>query len=375
MQIIKLLIAGDFNPHQRIEELLKKSDFKSIFNDFIDVFQGNDLNIVNLETPLTNSKVKQLKIGPHQSAIPRSIEILEYAKVGLVTMANNHIMDYGVAGAIETIQLCNKSGIATVGIGENSVNAAEHYSSIINGKTIAILNVADAEFLTVPGELYQANSLDAVKNFNNIKKTRSQSDYVIMIVHGGNEFYSLPSPRIKQLYRFFIDAGADAVISHHTHHFSGYEIYNQKPIFYGLGNFIYDWPERVNTCWNKGYVIKLMLNEKIDFEIIPLKQNNEIPGVFRLNKEEANDFDEKLLLLNNIIADDCKLELEFQKYCRSVKPSYDSYIEPSLGRVYSFLRKRKLFPNLMSKRKRLLILNLIRCESHRDVLINMLGKY
>ena len=96
-----------------------------------------------------------------------------------------------------------------------------------------------------------------------------------------------------------VDLGADAVLSHHTHAFSGYEIYNTKPIFYGLGNFLYDWPGKINGKWNTGYTVKLLLSGSVNFEIIPLKQCNESPGVFLLNKEETEEFNLDIARLNH----------------------------------------------------------------------------
>ena len=117
---IKILITGDLCPHNRIEKLVLNSDLKSVFNDFMDVFRGNDLNITDLECPLTESEAARSKIGPHQKAHPRCIEILKHAGIGLAAMANNHIMDYGAEGAEETIELCRSVGIETVGLGNMS---------------------------------------------------------------------------------------------------------------------------------------------------------------------------------------------------------------------------------------------------------------
>jgi poly-gamma-glutamate synthesis protein (capsule biosynthesis protein) len=164
-------------------------------------------------------------------------------------------------------------------------------------------------------------------------------------------------------------------MSHHTHASSGYEIFNSKPIFYGLGNFVYDWPGKINSGWNKGYVVRLQISEKVEFEIIPLKQCNEEAGVFHLNAEEREAFNKEIGQLNQIIADDKHLEIEFQKYCNSVFPMYDAFIEPYFGKYITALRKRGFFPKLMSRRKRLLLLNITRCESHRDVLIRLLKRY
>lgn len=82
--------------------------------------------------------------------------------------------------------------------------------------------------------------------------------------HGGVEHYNLPSPEIKQLHRFFIEAGADAVVNHHQHCFSGYEVYKSRPIFYGIGNFLFDDARKIDSPWNYVYIVELRLNKVIN---------------------------------------------------------------------------------------------------------------
>ncbi|MGB8491844.1 MAG: CapA family protein, partial [Bacteroidales bacterium] len=315
------------------------------------------------------------KTGPHQKAHPDCIKILNYAGIHLAAMANNHIMDFDNQGIIDTLELCKANNITTSGIQSRSGHLSNHYSIDLKGKRIAILNYADNEFLDTPDGSFNCNPVDSVQCFYDIQRARQSHDFLILIIHAGNEFYELPSPRTKRLYRYLVDLGADTVISHHTHAFSGYEIYQSKPIFYGLGNLIYDWPGKINSGWNKGYVVKLQLSATIDFKIIPLKQCNEIAGVFHLSSEEEEGFKKEMNRLNNIIADDKKLEAEFLKYCERVFPMYEAYIEPNFGKYITALRKRGFFPKLMSKRKRLLLLNLTRCESHREVLLKLLKRY
>ena len=372
-QTIKVLITGDFCPINRIEKLVLESNFNAIINDFARVFQGNDLIITDLECPLTESESKRKKIGPHQKAHPVCIELLKQIGVNLVAMANNHIMDYGSGALSETLELCRLNNIAVVGVGKTPQEAADPFNFSRDGQSVAVFNMADDEFIVSPDHQFRCNPVNPVSAFYYLKKAREMHDYIIVIVHAGNEFYALPSPRTKKLYRYLVDMGADCVISHHTHAFSGYEIYKQKPIFYGLGNFIYDWPEKRNTTWNKGYIVRLLLGNGVNFELIPLKQGNENPGIFRLNSEETMEFNNEIKRLNKIIIDDDRLEADFQKYCETILPTYDSYIEPYFGKLISALRKRGLFPKLMSGRKRLLLLNIIRCESHRDVLLRMLS--
>lgn len=372
---IKILITGDFCPINRIEKLALKQNYETIFNDFIDVLLLNDLNITDLECPLTMSKSARPKTGPYQKAHPDCIKILKYANVGLAALANNHIMDYDTEGVTDTLELCKNYAIETVGIGRNVEEAGKPFSIKIKNKRIAVINYADNEFISTTNRSFTCNPIDPAKSFYDLRSIRGTNDYLLVIIHAGNEFYNLPSPRIKKLYRLLIDQGADAVVAHHTHAFSGFEIYNSKPIFYGLGNFLYDWSEKANGNWNQGYVVRLLLSDKVDFEIIPLKQGNKIPGIFHLNGNEITDFDSELTRLNSIISNDEQLEAEFQKYCSSVFPMYDAFIEPNFGKYIASIRKRGFFLKFISKRKRLLLLNLIRCESHRDVLIRMLSKY
>lgn len=374
MEAIKILFTGDFCPHNRIEELSKNADYDTIFNDFIEVFRDNDLNVTDVECPLTETQQRNPKTGPYQFAAPHTIGILKYANIGLAAMANNHMMDCGEEGANNTMQLCKEAGIQTVGIGNSETQRRKPFSAIIKGKKIAIINFAENEFITATGTDTAANGLHLVNNYYDITAAKKTHDFVILMLHGGNEFYNLPSPRIKETYRFFIDIGADAVISNHTHCFSGYEVYNSKPIFYSLGNFIYDWPAKKDVDWNFGYVVKVILTQKIDFQIIPLKQNNGMPGLFHLSQLEKIAFDNKLQQLNNIISDDKKLSTAFDEYCNSVRRMYEAYIEPGFGKYIASLRARGLFPKFMQKRKKLLLLNLTRCEAHRDVLLNFLSK-
>jgi poly-gamma-glutamate synthesis protein (capsule biosynthesis protein) len=372
-QPVSLLFTGDFCPHNRVEGLSARGDHAAIFNDFIDVFQGNDLNIMDLECPLTTTTVRVPKTGPHQFAAPHTVEILRYAGVGLVGMANNHIMDCGTPGAKQTLELCRNAGIATIGIGESDAERRKPYSVTIRGKRIAILNFAENEFLQAPDGVMAANGLHPINNYRDIMQARAGHDFVILFLHGGHEFYELPSPRMKELYRFFIDLGADAVVSNHTHCFSGYEMYREKPIFYSLGNFIYDWPGKHFKDWNEGFVVRLLLDEKIQFEIVPMKQGNTLPGVFHLNDEEKLKFSQRLERLSQIISDDARLQDAFMAYCRSKKKMYESFLEPNFGTKVASLRARGFFPRLMKGRKRLLLLNLMRCESHREVLFDLLS--
>lgn len=372
---VRILVTGDLCPINRIETLASEGKFADIYNDFITIMKGNDLNIADLECPLTTSENSRKKIGPHQKALPGCINILSYGGINLVTLANNHIMDYGSAGLTDTLDLCRSANISTVGVGRSLMEASEPYLTTIKGQRLAILSCADDEFVTTSDRSYTCNYIDTVALHTSISRVRKEVDYLIVLIHAGNEYYSLPSPRTKALYRFLVDSGADAVLANHSHAFSGYEVYKTKPIFYGLGNFIYDWPGKPEASWYTGYVVRLQLAGSISFEIIPLKQGGREPGITNLTDNETKEFFEEIGKLNTVIEDDTLLDNAFKAYCDSVSTMYDAYIEPYFGKYLTALKSRGFFPKLMSKRKRLLLLNLIRCESHREVLKTLLGRY
>lgn len=367
------MISGDFCPVNRIEQLGKKGDYRLIYNDFLSVLEGNDLNITNLECPLYNGSKAISKTGPNLKADESSAKILKYGNFHLVTLANNHLMDFGVDGLESTMEVCKQVDIATVGAGFNLREARKVYYSTIKGIRIAILNIAENEFSTTQNEEPGANPLNPVLNFYDIKEARIKSDYVFVIVHGGHENYQLPSLRMQETYRFFIDAGADIVIGHHTHCFSGHEKYRNGLIFYSLGNFIFDSKNIIKSDWNYGYAVKFFFDsKKVSFDIIPYKQCYEKPGLLLLDESEKLNFDNELLRLNNIIRDNDNLLKEWGKFSQQRKNDYLINFECFNFRIYQSLRSRKYLPGFLSKKKKLILLNLMRCESHRDLAIESL---
>lgn len=370
--MVKIFITGDFCPINRIEMLISEGNYTAIFNDLLSYTQQSDVTVTNLECPLTTAVDKIKKSGPSLKASESAIRALKFAGFNLVTMANNHIMDYGEAGLNSTLKSCQKHGIDYIGVGVNSQNARNITYKNINGIIIAFINFCENEWSVAKDNTPGANSLNPIANYYDIKEAKSKADHVFVIVHGGHEKYSLPSPRMKQTYRFFIDAGASAVIGHHTHCFSGYEIYNKAPIFYSLGNFIFDW-ENQNSQWNRGIGILFKMNlDSASFDVIPFSQCDQYPGARLLKDPEKILFKEEISKLNAMIADDKILEAEFDKFSKTRKKNYLSYLQPFSSNLLLSLYHRGIFPSFLSSQKRQNILNLITCESHRDVLLNLL---
>jgi hypothetical protein len=373
--MIKMLITGDFCPHRRVADLVASKKYDLIFNDFISELEGNDINITNLECPLTDKKVPILKRGPALWSPEATIKALTYGRINLVTLSNNHIMDQGSSGLFRTIELCRNNNIGYLGAGANLDDASRPLYTEYGGINFAFLNFSESEFSVAAQKEPGSNPVNIVSNYYNIRSARSKADRVIVIVHGGHEGYPLPSPRMKEAYRFYIDAGADLVVGHHSHCFSGFEKYNDRYIFYSLGNFLFDWENLYEDDWNYGYAVRFGIDRNsILPEIIPFRQCSREPGVFLLNESERKSFLEKLEDLNKKIDDDVLLMEEWNKLIESRRKYYLIEYEAFSFKLYKLLRYKNLLPGFLSTSKKLSFLNITRCEAHRDLVIEALKR-
>ena len=366
---MKIIITGDFFPGLRmIPELAQPP--QELLGDFYDILSEADLAIVNLEAPLTFSNKPIAKTGPAIKGEAQASIFLKEANFGLTTLANNHILDYGVVGLKDTLQILKKNELNWVGAGLSDTKAKTPYIFQKHQKKLAVLNFSENEWSTTHGNYPGANPIDAVANFAAIQKAKKEADYVLVITHGGHELYQLPSPRMKSLFRFFIDAGSDVVINHHPHCISGYEEYAGGLIFYSIGNFLFDHRYYRQNIWNKGVAVELKWsnNNNLSFQLLHFNQSGNKKMFSLCGRKENEQRNQELSLLNNKINDDFLLKKNFANWANSRTKQYKAYIEPHSNRYVQALQNRTLLPSLWSKRKKLYLLNLIRCEAHRDIL-------
>ncbi len=364
---MRILIGGDFCPRHRVAELFSKGNFESVLAEVKSIVRLVDYSIVNFECPVTKGGEKPIvKHGPNLQCSEKGVEAVKWAGFDCVTLANNHFLDYGEEGVKNTLQTCQSLGIDTVGGGMNLEEASTILYKEIDGQRLAVINCCEHEFSIATENTSGSNPLNPIEQYYAIKKARIKADYVLVIVHGGHELWQLPSPRMKQTYQFFINAGADAVVNHHQHCYSGYEIYQGKPIFYGLGNFCFDKSYKIPRIWNEGYMIQLQLDNSIGFHIYPYLQCEKEPCVQLL---EPTSYNKRLEELNRIIADPELLRSHQDDYYHKDKMKYKQMFEPLDNRLFNALRRRGILPSLISKKRKLLALDFIQCESHRDRLI------
>lgn len=370
---VKVFIAGDVVPKDRTVPLFKQKKSKEIFgNDIVSIINQSDIKIVNLEAPvILGSPSPILKSGPSLYTNKETIEVLKDIGFNVITLANNHFRDQGNHGVNDTIKTIKLLGLKYVGGGCNNDDARKILYYNIENHCIAIINVCENEFSIATDENGGSNPMDIISIYNDINQAKKNADYVLLITHGGIENYQLPTPRMKKEYRFYIEAGADAVINHHQHCFSGYERYKGKLIFYGLGNFCFDWDGKRNSIWNKGYAITLLLDKSIDFIIHPYVQCDSSPSV--VGKYESYYIDE-ISYLNKIINSDKELYNMFKKYAISHERDFLFRMSPFNNRYLRALYRRGILKKIYSLSKLLVLKNTICCESHNDVILEIFKK-
>lgn len=374
---MNILIAGDFAPMSRLAELVERRRFPEVFREELrNVVRAADFSLVNFESPIVEDSYKPIpKCGPNLKCSKAAAEAVRYAGFTGVTFANNHILDYGAEGLRRTVECCRNQGLDVVGVGDDLEDAGKILYLEKEGEMLAVVNCCEHEFSIATDTEAGANPLDLVRQFYQIKEAKANADHVLVIVHGGHEHFQLPSIRMVETYRFFIEVGADAVVNHHQHCYSGYETYKGKPIFYGLGNFCFDEESFRNCFWNKGYMVELdFSNGAVVFDLYPYSQCDASASVDLLQGNERKNFEKELDYLNHIISDETLLKARLLTYYGKYSEVELSILEPYGSRVARKLYSLGILPSFIRGNKLATILNHIGCESHRDKMLFALNQ-
>lgn len=252
-----MTFAGDVMLDRGVEASVKKNlegDFSRLFNNFT-MFQNDDISFINLEGPVSDVGYN---VGSKYSfrMDPQVLPELKDAGVDIVSFANNHIGDYTAKAFVDTLKRLSDNGILFAGGGANYTEAST--PTVIEKNNIKTCFLAYSDVGPNWMKATEKNPgilLLSDPNFSNkITSAKSVCDVLVVSVHWGDE-YKPHTARQTKFARLAIDSGADIVVGHHPHVPQDVEIYNNKPIMYSLGNFIFD------QSWSKptmqGLVVQL----------------------------------------------------------------------------------------------------------------------
>jgi poly-gamma-glutamate synthesis protein (capsule biosynthesis protein) len=255
---ITLAFAGDVHFAGRVARLL--SDPATTFGSITSVLKSADLTAVNLETPVTSRGQPQTKTY-HFRATPAAFTALRDAGVDLVTVANNHILDYGQTGLADTLAAAKAARFPYVGAGVNAAAAWAPYVTTINGTKIAIVGVSQVAELASswvatasrPGE---ANAINLGETLAAVRAAKRLARIVIVFMHWGTEGMACPDENQLSLAPKLAAAGASIIIGSHAHMLQGAGWLGHTFIAYGMGNFLW-WENSYSTSTG---VLKLTLH-------------------------------------------------------------------------------------------------------------------
>lgn len=371
---MKIIIAADYYPVRRAEQKMRKGEYEYILGEIKPIVESADYSIVNYESTFYGDRQEISKFGPNMATDEQSIELAQWCGFKCSTLGNNHVHDYGDKGLSDLMDCMKKRKMDFVGAGRNLQEAGKTLYKTICGNNVAFINCCEHEFNIANEEHGGANPLNPIRQYYAITEAKKSADFVIVIVHGGSIDCQLPSPRMRELYRFFVDCGADAVINHHQHCFSGYEYYKDAPIVYGLGNLLFDKPWLKNTTWTDGFMCGLVLNEgRFLIDIYSYSQCADEPRVILKKGNDKDVFLEKLRELNGIIADETSLKKAYYRWVDEHEAQCINAIGAINTNKYLLaLQRKKLFPKW--SKGTMFLLNYVYCESHLDRMLRYLKK-
>ncbi len=240
-------LAGDVMIGRGVDYVLSRKGYPYIWGDVLPALCSTDLNIVNLETTLTNSNNKVFKTFNFK-ATPDKIKSLTEACITIVNLANNHILDFSQEGLAETIQTLNASGIKFVGAGKNDREASKPVLLHKNNISLGMLGFTDNEPRWKAGALSSgvnyidiSDKSDRNKALLSIDWLAKETDIVIVSIHWGPNMKEAPGKHFIDFAHEMIQHGADIIHGHSAHNFQGIEVYDQKLIFYDTGDFVDDY--------------------------------------------------------------------------------------------------------------------------------------
>ncbi len=264
--------------------------------DLIAEMNQADIMMLNNEFAYSTRGVEEQNKSYTFRANPKRVDILKEMGVDIVSLANNHALDFGMDALLDTFSTLDNAGIAYIGAGETMARAKAPVYFTVGDKTIAFVAASRVVFAmdwyatdTSPGMI---GTYDPALFLESIREADANADFVIAYVHWGVEHNNYPEKYQKVLAKNYIDAGADAVIGCHPHVMQGLEFYQGKPIAYSLGNY---WFNRSNK---ESGLLKIYIepDDSLKVQILPVR--NKDMKTFLLTEEKDRrsyfDFMEKL---------------------------------------------------------------------------------
>jgi poly-gamma-glutamate capsule biosynthesis protein CapA/YwtB (metallophosphatase superfamily) len=295
---VSLVAVGDVCLAGRVNEKLGTTDpFEYISNEITNA----DISLGNLECVLTG----KVKFKPKRGVLGVEPIAIKYLKIfKILSLANNHTLDFGITGMKETVDLLEKNSISTLGSGEDYPHAIQPIIFEVNSQKIAFINFV---YSFIQDEIPLFSKTQRIRRrkrpgparysqkevFDWIRKLKEKTDYIIVSIHWDKERLDYPAPPQRFLAEKLIDNGVDIILGHHPHVIQGVQKYRNGLIFYSLGNFLFDSLLMKRLPETKyGMMVKLTLSSKgiTKYRLIPITTSEDcnVCTLPRGSNEEAS---------------------------------------------------------------------------------------
>ena len=285
--------------------------FSYVWGDALDELQRRkpDLRLINLETSITASNDFWKDKGINYRMHPQNIPILTRAGINFCSLANNHILDWGYAGILETLQTLQQASIASSGAGRNLSEAAAPAVMTLAGKGRVLVFSFGLESSGIPSSWAAADKpgVNLLPDLSDntllqiaqkVRRIKQKGDIVVASIHwGGNWGYKIYGAQKAFAHRLIDEADVDVIHGHSSHHVKGIEVYKEKLILYGCGDFLNDY-EGIGGYEEYRGDLSLMYFVKIDPASGKLSQLQMIPTQIKRFRVIRASMDDTLWLKN-----------------------------------------------------------------------------
>lgn len=370
---MRIYIGADLVPTDINKALFENGNGEALVGkELYEILKQSDLNVFNLEVPLTDVETPIVKFGNNLIAPTKTIHGYKALEPIFLTLANNHSLDQGEEGLTTTLNLLKDQDIAHAGAGFSLKEAKKPFIFEKEGIRIGFYLCAEHEFTVASCHTMGANPFDVLESFDEVLALKEQCDYVIVLYHGGKEFYRYPSPMLQRYCRKFIDRGANLVICQHNHCVGSREDYNGGSIIYGQGNFIFNSEFYIN---HKEFVKDSLLIRveatKDSFIVSEVPIRSTEMGTRQSTESEA---DETLTAYKQRSENIKDAHFVAQAYKDFADTHIKRYLREFIGRsciirAINALFGRKLMQLILGKTSYLAIQNYLECEAHHELFL------
>jgi poly-gamma-glutamate synthesis protein (capsule biosynthesis protein) len=370
----RLLIVGDVCPINANEAPFAGGAIGSLAGGLTELVGRADLAVANLECPLVARPTPIAKSGAAIGAPVATAVGLKALGFHAYSLANNHIMDHGAEGLASTRAALDGAGIPWFGIGATREEAARPLETTVRGIDVSIFTAAESEFSIVGANRPGANPIDPARLALAVSDHARRGRFVVVLLHAGKEYYPYPPPGLQDLAHVLLEAGARCIVCQHSHCMGAIERHAAGVAFYGQGNMLFDWATPRPASWYEGFALDLQVaaDRSFEFALHPVKQVRGTPGVTVEGPDAGKALKVRLESMGAQCATHGFVDDEWRAFCRAKRDLYFSILKGH-GRVARALNRRTgLATGFYSEEALSTLLNVVRCESHREVLLTVL---